>query len=93
MDAHGRKSDIAGFQILSDGRVRHAERDHIAEELEHIPVLFQKAPVQPGDLVVLAVGVVVAEFRVAEFVAGEEHGRSPAAHQHGAGVSDHPVAE
>ena len=80
-------------ELPADHLMFFAVGDHEFKELKEIPVLFQKAPVQPGDLVVLAVGVVVAEFRVAEFVAGEEHGRSPAAHQHGAGVSDHPVAE
>ena len=80
-------------QLPADHFMFLAVGDHEFKELEEIPVLFQKAPVQPGDFVVLAVCVVVAEFRVAELVAGEEHGRSPAAHQHRAGVSDHPVAE
>ena len=80
-------------QLPADHLMFLAVGDHEFKELEEIPVLFQKAPVQPGDFVVLAVCVVVAEFRVAELVAGEEHGRSPAAHQHGAGVADHPVAE
>ena len=53
----------------------------------------RKAPVQPGDLVVLAVAVVVAVLGVAELVAGKEHGGSPAAHQNGAGVAYHAHAQ
>ena len=36
-------------------------------------VRLGKAPVEPGDLVVLAIGVVVAALRAAELVAGQQH--------------------
>ena len=38
-------------------------------------------PVEPGDVVVLAVRVVVAALRVVEFVAGEHHRRAEREHQ------------
>ena len=56
-------------------------------------MLFQEGPVQPGDLVVLAVGVVVAELGVAEFISCKEHGCPAAAHKDSAGVADHPHAK
>ena len=42
-------------------------------EVEEVFLLVGQLPVQPGDFVVLAVGVVVAVLRVAELVAGEQH--------------------
>ena len=58
-----------------------------------ILIFFNHSPVEPGNLIVLAVAVVVAILRVAEFISGEEHRRAAAAHEHGTGVPDHPVAE
>ena len=69
------------------------ESDHVPEEFKEVFVFPEKVPVQPGDLVVLAVRIVVAVARVPEFIAGEEHGRPPAAHEHGAGVLDHAEAQ
>ena len=76
-----------------DHPVLLAEADHILEELEHIPVGLQPVPVQPGDHVVLTVGVVVAELGVAELVSGQKHGGPPGAHEQGEGVAAHPAAE
>ena len=78
---------------LADDGMPVAVGNHEAEEFEQIPVLLQQAPIQPGDLIVLAVGVVVAELGVAELVTGQEHGRPAAAHEHGAGVADHAETE
>ena len=44
-------------------------------------------------LAIIVAAVVVAVLRVAEFISGEEHRRAAAAHEHGTGVPDHPVAE
>ena len=59
------------------------------EEFKQFPVLFQKAPVQSGDLIVLAVAVVVAELGIAEFIACQKHGSPAAAHKYGTGIAYH----
>jgi hypothetical protein len=46
-------------------------------ELGEVPlVLADRLPVDPGDLVVLAIGVVVALLGAGELVAGEQHRRA-----------------
>ena len=37
---------------------------HISEKLKHIPILFQKTPIQPGSDVILAVSIVIAELSI-----------------------------
>ena len=44
--------------------------------------MIHPIPLQPGDVVVLAVGVVVAILAVAEFVAGEDHRRAQRQQHH-----------
>ena len=47
--------------------------DHAADEIQQgLPLLVQ-VPVEPGELVVLAVGVVVALLRAADLVAAQQH--------------------
>ena len=50
-------------------------------------------PVDPADLVVLAVGVVVAVLRAPDFVAGQDHRHAAREHQDGDEVPDLPVAQ
>src|SRR5215469_6780982 len=38
-------------------RMALAQDNHLLEEVEHLPVLLRKIPVEPADLVILAVGV------------------------------------
>ena len=80
-------------QLFADDRVAFAEPDHVLEKGEEFLIFCKQAPVEPGNLIVLAVAVVVAKFCAAEFISGEEHRRAAAAHEHGTGVPDHPVAE
>src|SRR5204863_8616244 len=54
-------------------RVPAAKRDHLLEEAEEVLVALREFPVEPGDLVVLAVGAVVAALGAADLVAGDEH--------------------
>ena len=69
------------------------EVDHKFKKFKQLPVFLKQTPVQPRDLVVLAVRIVVAELGVAELVPCQEHGRSPAAHKHCTGVAYHPEAQ
>ena len=47
------------------------------EKAVHILVLFQPVPVQPGDDVVLAIGVVIAELGIGELEDGSPMGAPP----------------
>ena len=55
-----RKAQGADAGGLPDHVVGLSERDHMLCIGKVVPVLFQKAPVQPGDLVVLAIGVIIS---------------------------------
>jgi hypothetical protein len=46
---------------------------HRADEVEELLLRVVQLPVEPGQLVVLAVGVVVAVLRVAQLVAAQQH--------------------
>ena len=47
-------------KLLADHRMAEAIVDHEFEKRKQLPVFLQKIPIQPGDLIVLTVGVVVA---------------------------------
>ncbi len=47
---------------------QHAPRAEQADEAMHVRVLREPCPIEPTDLVVLAIGVVVAALRVPDFV-------------------------
>ena len=70
-----------------------AESDHKLEKLEKVAVFVQITPVEPGDLVILTIPVIVSVLGIAELISGEEHRCSPAAHEHRAGIADHAVTE
>src|SRR5215472_1367981 len=55
-------------------RMALAQRNHLFEEAEHLLVLFRKVPIEPADLVILAVGVVVSLLCASDFIAGHKHG-------------------
>src|SRR5207244_9479243 len=54
-------------------RVVAAELGQPGGEREEVGVVVLEGPVEPGDLVVLAVGVVVAALAAAHLVAAEDH--------------------
>ena len=56
-------------------------------------IFFKKSPVQPGNLIVLTIAVVIAVFCISKFISCKKHGSSSAAQKNGAGVSDHAVTE
>ena len=51
-----------------------SEFDHTLPEPVHIAILVDQIPVKPIDVIVLAVGVVVASLRTPHFIAGYKHG-------------------
>src|SRR2546429_6909587 len=48
-----------------------AKRDHSPGEAMNLPVLFEKAPVQPADGVILAVRVIVTSLGPTKFVSAD----------------------
>jgi hypothetical protein len=61
--------------------VGFSELDHTFEESKHVPIALEKIPIQPGDFVVLVVGIVVPFLGVHEFVARAEHGGPVGEHE------------
>ena len=76
-------------QFLTYDRMILAVADHKFEEFEQIAVFFKQIPVQPGNFIVLAISVVVSGLRITEFIPGQKHWRSSAAHEYCAGIADH----
>src|SRR5580658_8109340 len=70
-----------------------AEGDHFFEEPEDIFVPDSAAPVEPADLVVLAVGVVVSPLCPPDLVAGDYHRHALRKQQYRGEVLDLPPAE
>src|SRR5699024_2835122 len=67
-----------------------AQSDHKPEEFQKFPVFLRIFPVQPGDFIILAVGVVVSILSVSKFIPGKKHWCPSAAHENRAGVLYHP---
>src|SRR5258708_3147975 len=67
-----------------------AQKSHIAM---HISVLRNQRPVEPTDLVVLAIGVVVTLLRAPHFVAHRYHRETQRQHRHREEILHLPVAE
>ena len=81
--------DLAGEERgAPDRRLRLAEGDQLAGEPDEVRVLLGAGPVEPGDLVVLAVGVVVAVLGAAGFVAHDHHRHALRQQQERQEVSD-----
>ncbi len=93
METHIRESVYTVADIGTQQPVGFAEMDHVFKEVENIPVLFQQPPVQPGSNVVLAVGIVIAELSITEFITSQEHRDTAAAHEDGEGIADHAFPE
>ncbi len=53
-----------------------AERHQLAHEFQQRRVFLWQIPVQPGDLVILTIGIIVPMLGTAHFVAGQQHGNA-----------------
>ena len=70
-----------------------AERDHAAEEAEDIVVFFHERPIEPVDLVILAIGVIVPALCASDLVAGHKHRNALGEHENSCKVFNLPVAQ
>src|SRR4249919_748325 len=64
------------------------ERDHQFEEPEHIRVLLFQLPIEPTDLVILAIGIVIALLRPSYFITGKHHRNALRKHEYGHTILD-----
>ena len=60
-------------RLSANGRLVQAKLDQTAAESNQIAVTFLSFPVDPGDFVILTVGVVVSVLSAAELVASNQH--------------------
>ena len=75
---------LAGQETAAmQGRVTLTKGDHTPDEVVHPAVVVEQGPVEPGDVVVLAVAVVVALFALQHLVAAPQHGYTLAQHENG----------
>ena len=88
-----RKTAPAVTRKFTQHRMCFSECRHIFAEFEVRSVFLQIFPVQPRNLIVLTVGIVIAELGIQKLIAGKEHRRSAAAHQHGKGIHCQPPAQ
>src|SRR5271165_4458254 len=70
--------DLGVLEKLAPAKIGmgFAELDELAGELQQLGAPFVELPVVPADLVVLAVGVVVAVLGAAELIAAAQHGNA-----------------
>ena len=87
------ESHRAGLCFLTQDRVRFANPDHVPGEPVLILIALQILPVEPADLIVLTVAVIVAALGIQKFIPCQEHGRAPAGHQDRHGIAAEPSAE
>src|SRR5436305_8582005 len=59
--------------VTLQARMALAERNHLFEEAEQIMILFHEMPIEPTDLIILAVGVVVSLLGTSDFIASHKH--------------------
>ena len=75
---------VAADQVIhAHGLLRHMEhRVFLSEcndllcELEQVPICLQKPPVQPGNGVILAVGIIISSLCSAEFISRQKERRA-----------------
>src|SRR6266496_2735716 len=69
------------------------ERDHQFEEPEQTGVLLYQLPIEPTDLVILAVGIVIALLRSSNFITGKDHRNALRKHKYGHTILDLTLAQ
>ena len=70
-----------------------AVMDQKTEVRMHVCVFSAHVPVQPGDEIILTIGIVIAKLRIAKLIAGQKHRCASAAHEHRDGIADHLPAQ
>src|SRR5438552_18054863 len=83
----GKETSTAQVSMVS------TERDHVFEEPEQPLILLHQFPIEPADLVILAISVVVSLLRPPGFISAHEHRNAPREEQNRRKVLDLPLAQ
>src|SRR5207247_7141702 len=85
-------ADAAALKVLSPpkNRLREPKPDEPPDEFEQVVVLVEETPVDPGQLVILAVRVVVPTLAAPELVPMADHRAALREKQRRKGVADLP---
>ena len=49
-------------------RMLFSKSNDVFDELKNIPVRLQQIPINPGDLIILAIGIIIPVFRAANLI-------------------------
>ena len=89
MNTYCRKAGIRRLLIAPDYRMPSPKPDHFLKKKVQLFVGIQPFPVQPGNLIILTIGIIISKTCVSKFVPGKKHRGSPAAHQRYTGIFHH----
>ena len=70
-----------------------SEPYQLPEKIEESAVGFKVLPVEPGNVIILTVSIIISALGITEFIAHEEHRSSPAHHKNRSGISYHSSPE
>ena len=76
LDARAMNGAVLEELAALEDRLGAPEMDDGAHKVAKGLLLLGQLPMQPGEVVVLAIGIVVALLRMAELVTGQEHGHA-----------------
>ena len=69
-------SSAIAFGWTTKYGMRFPHPDHASREFQQLLILRLQVPIQPADLVILTVGVVIPLLSVANLIPGQQHGNS-----------------
>lgn len=58
-------------------RMLFSKSNDVLDELKNIPVRLKQIPINPGDLIILAIGIIIPVFRAAKLIPRPEAGVFP----------------
>ena len=67
--------------------------DHVFVKKIEFAILFKEIPVEPRNLIILTIRIVIAILRITEFISGIDHRGTAAAHKNSDGVSHHSESQ
>ena len=93
MNTYCRKAGIRRLLIAPDYRMPSPKPDHFFKKKVLLFVGIQPFPVQPGNLIILTVGIIIPELSIAKLITCKEHRCPSAAKQDRKSIFHHPEAQ
>ena len=81
------------WKLFADNRMLMAVSNHKFKKLKQLFIFLKISPVQPGNLIVLTIRIIVSKLGISKLISRQKHGCSSAAHQNSAGIANHPVTK